>query len=131
MELLQARYEENMSQNKSGKTYQRPWGCYTTLDIADGYQVKTITVNPGQKLSLQKHFKRCEHWVVVKGSPTITIDDNIKTYNVNEAVYIPLEAKHRLENQSDKIAMIVEVQIGEYLGEDDIVRFEDIYHRKN
>jgi mannose-6-phosphate isomerase-like protein (cupin superfamily) len=115
--------------NEIGKVYTRPWGFYKTLELAHGYQVKTITVNPGGRLSLQKHFKREEHWVVVKGCPTITIDDSVKVYAVGEAVFIPLEAWHRLENLSQEPATIIETQLGSYLGEDDIVRKDDIYGR--
>ncbi len=115
--------------NETGKTYTRPWGTYTTLEMADGYQVKSITVNPGGRLSLQSHFKRAEHWVVVKGKPTITIGETAREYHVNQAVYIPLETKHRLENFTQEPLTIVEVQVGGYLGEDDIVRYDDIYKR--
>lgn len=115
--------------NQVGKTYERPWGTYKTLEIGDGYQVKIITVNPGGRLSLQKHFKRAEHWVVIQGKPTITVNDDVSEYRVNDAINIPIEAVHRLENFTDKPAAIIEVQIGSYLGEDDIVRLDDIYHR--
>ncbi|MCF6777264.1 phosphomannose isomerase type II C-terminal cupin domain [Thiotrichales bacterium 19X7-9] len=115
--------------NEIGKTYHRPWGTYQTLALANGYQVKTITVNPGGILSLQKHFKRAEHWVVVKGNPTFTIGDDKKTYQVNDHVYIQKEQIHRMENHTDTPCEIIEVQIGHYLGEDDIVRIEDVYNR--
>ena len=115
--------------NEVGKVYERPWGTYKTVAMDDGYQVKVITVNPGGKLSLQKHFKRAEHWVVVAGTPTVTVDDSVKTYNVNDAIYIPLESVHRMENQSDEPCAIIEVQVGSYLGEDDIVRLDDVYGR--
>ena len=119
-----------MSINEVQQTYQRPWGSYTTVAMDSGYQVKTISVHPGQQLSLQKHFKRSEHWVVVKGVATIQIDEVRKDYQVNEAVYIPVEAKHRLANFTEEEVVIVEVQVGSYLGEDDIVRFEDDYKRQ-
>lgn len=115
--------------NEIGKIYHRPWGFYQTLAMADGYQVKIITVNPGGRLSLQKHFKRREHWVVVTGSPTITIGDQVHVHHVNDAVFIDLEMPHRLENFSDESAVIIETQLGSYLGEDDIVRLEDVYSR--
>ena len=115
--------------NSVGHIYERPWGTYKTLELGDGYQTKIITVIPGGRLSLQKHFKRSEHWIVIKGVPTITIDDQVKDYQVNEHVYIPIEAKHRLENFTSKEVAIIEVQIGSYLGEDDIVRYDDIYKR--
>jgi len=115
--------------NEVGKCYERPWGTYQTVAMDAGYQVKIICVKPGGRLSLQKHFKRSEHWVCVAGEPTVTIDGNTKILKVNDAVYIPLESVHRLENFTEKNAAIVEVQVGSYLGEDDIVRLEDIYKR--
>lgn len=118
-----------MSINEVGKIYERPWGTYKTLELGDGFQVKIITVNPGGQLSLQKHFKRSEHWTVVQGEPTITVGDSIKSYKSNDAVYIPVEAAHRMENLTDRPASVIEVQVGAYLGEDDIVRLEDIYGR--
>ncbi|WP_119329124.1 phosphomannose isomerase type II C-terminal cupin domain [Cysteiniphilum halobium] len=118
-----------MDINEVGKVYERPWGTYRTIELASGYQVKVITVNPGGQLSLQKHFKRAEHWVVVKGSPTFTIGDTKKMYHTNDHVYIEKEEIHRMENTTNSPCEIVEVQIGSYLGEDDIVRLEDIYNR--
>jgi mannose-6-phosphate isomerase-like protein (cupin superfamily) len=115
--------------NEIGKVYERPWGTYKTLDVGDGYQVKIIEVKPGGRLSLQKHFKRSEHWVVIKGRPTITVGEKIEQMEVNATVYVPVETKHRLENFTDQPIAIIEVQIGSYLGEDDIERLEDIYHR--
>ncbi len=115
--------------NNIGVTYERPWGTYRTLDMADGYQVKIICVNPRGRLSLQKHFKRAEHWVVIKGTATVTVDDKVHEYAVNQHIFIPLEAKHRLENFTDTEVQIIEVQVGSYLGEDDIERFDDIYNR--
>lgn len=117
--------------NQVGTIYERPWGCYQTLALHDGYQVKILTVNPGGRLSLQKHFKRAEHWVVVKGAPTVTIGDQVAVYQTNDVLYIPLECLHRIENFSDMPAVIVEVQVGDYLGEDDIVRVEDVYGRQS
>ncbi|HLD84431.1 MAG TPA: phosphomannose isomerase type II C-terminal cupin domain [Coxiellaceae bacterium] len=116
--------------NEIGKIYERPWGTYQTLALEAGFQIKILTVNAQGKLSLQRHQQRAEHWVVVKGTPTITIDDTEKNYSVNDAVYIPLKAKHRIQNFTDTICQLVEVQVGSYLGEDDIERFEDIYGRK-
>lgn len=116
--------------NEVGKVYERPWGTYKTLEMGDGYQVKIIEVAPGGRLSLQKHFKRSEHWVVIRGEPTITVGEETKQMRVNTAVYVPVETLHRLENFTDEIAAIIEVQIGSYLGEDDIERLDDIYHRQ-
>jgi len=116
--------------NEIGKVYERPWGTYKALDIGDGYQVKVIEVAPGGRLSLQKHFKRSEHWVVIKGAPTITVGKKTEQLSVNTSVFIPVETVHRLENFTDQPAAIIEVQVGAYLGEDDIVRLEDVYHRE-
>lgn len=119
-----------MSQtNEEGVVYERPWGIYQTLQLRDNYQVKQLVVNPGGRLSLQRHFKRAEHWVVVSGEPTITVGETVNTYQSNSHVYIPLEAKHRIENLSDHRCVIIEVQVGDYLGEDDIERFDDVYGR--
>jgi len=118
-----------MSINAEGVVYERPWGTYQTLQLATGYQVKQLVVNPGGRLSLQRHFKRAEHWVVVKGSPTITVDDSVAEYKCNDHIFIPLQAKHRIENSTNETCMIIEVQVGDYLGEDDIERFDDIYGR--
>ncbi len=115
--------------NEIGKTYSRPWGTYQTLALASGYQVKIITVNPGGRLSLQKHFKRSEHWVVVTGTPTLTVGDQTRVYHVNESLYIPREAQHRMENFGNDVCTLIEVQVGDYLGEDDILRIEDVYGR--
>ena len=115
--------------NEVGEIYQRPWGAYQTLAMGSGFQIKILTINPGGQLSLQRHFQRAEHWVVVKGLPTITIDDMQKEYCVNSAVYIPIEAKHRIQNFTPAICQLVEVQIGDYLGEDDIERLDDVYGR--
>ena len=118
-----------MSINDIGKTYKRPWGSYKTIEMADGFQVKTIDVNPGGQLSLQSHEHRAEHWVVVQGTATVTVNDSVKDFNVNEHIFIPLQAKHRLENHTDSVVRIVEVQVGDYLGEDDITRYDDVYGR--
>src|ERR1700738_1675856 len=111
-----------MSNNEVGKVYQRPWGSYQTLALAAGYQVKILTINAGGRLSLQKHFQRSEHWVVVAGTPTLTVGDSSKVYQRNESVYISAESKHRIENFTQETCTLVEVQVGDYLGEDDIVR---------
>ncbi|WP_206365471.1 mannose-1-phosphate guanylyltransferase/mannose-6-phosphate isomerase [Siculibacillus lacustris] len=107
----------------------RPWGSYDSIDQGTRHQVKRITVDPGCKLSLQSHFHRAEHWVVVSGTARITIDDKVGVYAENESVYIPLGALHRLENPGRIPLDLIEVQSGSYLGEDDIVRYEDIYNR--
>lgn len=108
---------------------KRPWGEYSSVDQGDGYQVKHIIVNPGGRLSLQSHKKRAEHWVVVGGEARVTVGEDVKTLKVNESVFIPLGAKHRLENPGKAILHLIEVQVGSYLGEDDIERFSDDYGR--
>ncbi|MBX3533571.1 MAG: mannose-1-phosphate guanylyltransferase/mannose-6-phosphate isomerase [Xanthobacteraceae bacterium] len=107
----------------------RPWGNYQSLDRGERYQVKRIVVNPGGRLSLQKHAHRAEHWVVVHGTALVTIGDEKKTLKENESVYVPLGAVHRLENPGTTPVELIEVQSGNYLGEDDIVRLEDVYRR--
>jgi mannose-1-phosphate guanylyltransferase/mannose-6-phosphate isomerase len=107
----------------------RPWGAYEGLDMGENFQVKHITVNPGAKLSLQMHHKRAEHWVVVSGTARVTRDEEVFTLQENESTFIPLGAKHRLENIGSEPLHLIEVQSGRYLGEDDIVRFEDSYGR--
>lgn len=113
----------------SHTTVYRPWGSYQTSDADERFQVKRLVVNPGQILSLQMHHHRAEHWVVVQGTAEVTIDDDIKTLSENESCYIPIGAKHRLHNPGKIPLFIIEVQSGAYLGEDDIVRFEDTYGR--
>ncbi len=108
----------------------RPWGSYDSIDHGERYQVKHLSVNPGGVLSLQLHNKRAEHWVVVSGIARITCNERIFELKENESTYIPLGAKHRIENTGDQQLHIIEVQSGSYLGEDDIVRFEDNYGRK-
>ena len=107
----------------------RPWGNYETLELADGFQAKRIVVNPGGRLSLQMHHHRAEHWVVVQGTALVTVGEKIFTLKENESTFIPQGEKHRLENQGKKPLTLIEVQCGSYLGEDDIVRFEDVYGR--
>ena len=107
----------------------RPWGSYETLEMREGFQVKRIIVNPGKRLSLQLHHKRSEHWVVVKGIGTVTLGDNVFDLKENESTYVPVETKHRLENKTSLPLTIIEVQVGSYLGEDDIVRFDDDFGR--
>ncbi|MFH1223283.1 MAG: phosphomannose isomerase type II C-terminal cupin domain [Pseudomonadota bacterium] len=107
----------------------RPWGYFETLLEGDGYKVKRILVKPAQRLSLQSHQKRSEHWTVVVGTATITVGDSVKDYKHNQSVYIEKEQKHRVENKTAADVQIIEVQCGTYLGEDDIVRYEDDYNR--
>lgn len=113
------------------RTAHRPWGSYTVLaDNVSGYKIKRIEVVPGGRLSLQSHQHRSEHWVVVSGTATVTNGDNVLTLLPGQSTYIPLGHKHRLENLGKIPVQIVEVQVGEYLGEDDIVRYDDVYGRQ-
>jgi mannose-1-phosphate guanylyltransferase/mannose-1-phosphate guanylyltransferase/mannose-6-phosphate isomerase len=107
----------------------RPWGYYQSVHNGDRFQVKRITVNPGAKLSLQKHYHRAEHWIVVSGTALVTRDGEQTLLRENESVFVPLGCVHRLENPGILPLDLIEVQSGPYLGEDDIVRFEDVYHR--
>lgn len=107
----------------------RPWGSYQTADMGDRYQVKRLVVKPGEKLSLQKHHHRAEHWIVVQGTAKVTRNDETIILHENESTYIPIGAVHRLENPGKIPLCIIEVQSGSYLGEDDIVRFDDTYGR--
>ena len=107
----------------------RPWGYYEGIDSGDRFQVKRITVKPGEKLSLQMHHHRAEHWVVVSGTARVTCGETVSLLSENESTYIPIGMNHRLENPGKVPLHIIEVQSGSYLGEDDIVRFEDIYQR--
>ena len=109
----------------------RPWGWYDSIESGKHFQVKKLHVNPGAKLSLQKHHKRAEHWVVVNGTATVTNGESCLTLTEGEATYIPVETIHALENKTNQALEVVEVQSGTYLGEDDIIRFEDIYGRVN
>jgi mannose-1-phosphate guanylyltransferase/mannose-6-phosphate isomerase len=108
----------------------RPWGNYERLDMDEGYQVKRIVVKPGGVLSLQKHRHRAEHWVVVRGRAEVTIDDGVRTLMPGQSVHVPLGAVHRLANRGAVPVVLIEVQTGDYLGEDDIVRLEDVYNRE-
>jgi mannose-6-phosphate isomerase-like protein (cupin superfamily) len=113
------------------QTYERPWGTYTNLEGGDHgpCKVKKIVVYPGAKLSLQKHKHRSEHWTIVKGSGIVQLGENRIPVERNSRIYIEKEEIHRMENTGSEILEFIEVQIGEYLGEDDIERIEDIYGR--
>lgn len=108
---------------------ERPWGSYIVLDENTNYKIKRIEVKPGERLSLQKHHHRSEHWIIVSGSARVTCGQDEFYVNVNESTFIPIGRKHRLENPGKIPLVIIEVQSGEYLGEDDIIRFDDDYHR--
>jgi mannose-1-phosphate guanylyltransferase/mannose-6-phosphate isomerase len=112
-------------------TVMRPWGAFTTLQEGPGFKIKRIEVKPGAALSLQMHSRRSEHWVVVSGEGRVTNGDRVYTMRVNESTFIPLGSRHRLENPASEPLLVIEVQCGDYLGEDDIVRFDDRYGRNN
>ena len=120
----------NISQSEEFLIDYRPWGSYEILSEGIGFKVKRISVKPGAALSLQSHKHRSEHWVVLQGSAFVTIDDSIKVIDAGQSTYVPLGAIHRLENKEKNVLIIIEVQIGTYLEEDDIIRYEDIYSRK-
>ncbi len=126
VELLKERDFKEATQHS--KIY-RPWGWYEGISLEERYQVKRIMVNPGASLSLQSHMHRAEHWIVVKGTLEVTIEDQTHLLTENESTYIPLGRKHRLANPGKLPAYLIEVQSGSYLGEDDIVRYEDVYGR--
>ncbi|WP_333712581.1 mannose-1-phosphate guanylyltransferase/mannose-6-phosphate isomerase [Yoonia sp.] len=107
----------------------RPWGWFESLVIGDRFQVKRIHVHPGAALSLQSHHHRAEHWIVVEGTAKVTVDDDIRLLSENQSIYVPLGAVHRLENPGKVPVVLIEVQTGTYLGEDDIIRYDDVYAR--
>jgi mannose-6-phosphate isomerase-like protein (cupin superfamily) len=110
---------------------QRPWGSWHVIDVADGYKIKRIHVQPGARLSLQSHEHRSEHWVVVQGEATCEVNGDVITVKREESIDVPLGARHRLGNQGVEELIIVEVQLGAYTGEDDICRYEDDYGRSD
>ena len=126
VELLKAK---DIAQAEIFPKDHRPWGWFESLALGECFQVKRIFVKPGASLSLQSHKHRSEHWIVVEGVAKITIEDQIKLVNEGQSVYVPLGAKHRLENPGQVPMLLIEVQIGTYLGEDDIIRYEDVYAR--
>ena len=107
----------------------RPWGWFETLALGHRFQVKRIVVHPGAALSLQSHMHRAEHWIVVQGTARVTVDAEVRLVSENQSVYIPLGARHRMENPGRVELVLIEVQTGSYLGEDDITRYEDVYAR--
>jgi len=121
--------DNSRSESENHREIYRPWGKYDSIDIGERYQVKRITVNPGAKLSVQMHHHRAEHWIVVSGTAKVTIDDVERLLSENESTYVPVGSIHSLENPGKVPVEMIEVQSGSYLGEDDIVRFEDLYGR--
>jgi mannose-1-phosphate guanylyltransferase/mannose-6-phosphate isomerase len=128
--LVERMKKEGRSEPGLHREVFRPWGSYDSVDAGPRFQVKRLSVKPGAKLSLQKHAKRAEHWVVVKGTARITRDHEVFDLAENESTYIPIGAVHRIENPGNELLQIIEVQSGSYLGEDDIVRIEDTYGRQ-
>lgn len=120
----------NINQSEVFPKVHRPWGWFESLSLGEGFQVKRIFINPGAALSLQSHKHRSEHWIVVRGIAKVTIDQDIKMASEGQSLFVPLGFLHRLENTSKNPTIIIEVQIGTYLGEDDIIRYDDIYSRK-
>ena len=128
-ELVATLQHEGRSEAEMALQIFRPWGNYEQLDCAERYQVKRLLVKPGCELSLQKHKRRAEHWVIVEGVAEVTIGDEVRTMRADQSTYVPLGAVHRLANRGDEPVVIIEVQTGDYFGEDDIVRLEDRYKR--
>lgn len=126
---VQALKEKGADQAESFPKDHRPWGWYESLVMGERFQVKRIHVHPGATLSLQSHFHRSEHWIVVEGTARVTVGEDIKLLTENQSVYIPLGVVHRLENPGKVPMVLIEVQTGTYVGEDDIVRYEDVYAR--
>lgn len=120
---------DDRSEYRYHREVYRPWGKYDGVDKGDRYQVKRITVNPGATLSVQKHLHRAEHWVIVKGTAKVTKGEETIMVSENQSIYIPLGEIHALENPGKIPLELIEVQSGSYLGEDDIIRFEDKYGR--
>ena len=118
--------DKNAKQATAFPKDHRPWGWFETLVLAERFQVKRIVVHPGAALSLQSHHHRSEHWIVVEGTARVTVDEDVKLLGENQSVYIPLGAVHRMENPGKVPMVLIEVQTGTYLGEDDIIRYEDI-----
>jgi mannose-1-phosphate guanylyltransferase/mannose-6-phosphate isomerase len=130
-EMVQKLKELGKKEVKYHVCTSRPWGSYTILEEGQRYKIKKILVNPSQTLSLQMHYHRSEHWVVVKGTAKVTIEGEETFVHENESIFVPKGSKHRVSNPGKVALEIIETQVGEYLGEDDIVRFEDIYGRIN
>jgi len=124
-----AEMEKVEAADSSPRFDRRPWGTFTVLDEGEGYKVKRIEVLAGKRLSYQKHSRRAEHWMVVGGSAKVTLDDRELTLSTGETVDIPIGAAHRVENPGAELLVFIEIQRGDYLGEDDIVRLHDDFNR--
>ncbi|WP_438346671.1 mannose-1-phosphate guanylyltransferase/mannose-6-phosphate isomerase [Methylorubrum populi] len=130
-ELVEILRKKEAPEVDSHRRMYRPWGWYQRIDLGERFQVKRIMVKPGGLLSLQKHYHRAEHWVVVKGTAEVTLDDSVSLIHENEAIYLPIGSMHRLSNPGKIPLELIEVQVGSYTGEDDIVRVADLYGRKD
>ncbi|MRR11183.1 cupin domain-containing protein, partial [bacterium] len=128
--VVDALRAQNAPEVVSASSSLRPWGSWTLLNKGQGFQIKSIDVKPGQRLSLQSHTKRSEHWVVVEGTAKVQRNDETIELATNESVFLPAGAVHRLENAGTSLLKVIEVAVGEYLGEDDIVRYEDDWGRQ-
>ena len=128
-DLVTSLKKENFKEGIEHQKTHRPWGNFTTLAKGDNWKLKKIFVSPKESLSLQMHYKRTEHWVIIEGRAKVIIDDKIYLINKNESIYIPKGSKHRLINEEESALIVIEIQSGTYLEEDDIVRFEDNYGR--
>lgn len=120
---------EGRTEHLHHRKVYRPWGSYDSLAVGPGFQVKRIVVKPGAALSLQRHQRRAEHWIVVSGTAEVTCDEKVFDLRANQSTYIPLGSTHRLRNTTDAPVELIEVQSGDYLGEDDIERLDDVYGR--
>jgi len=128
-EVVKQLKDQNSELSNTHLTVHRPWGTYTELECGDGYKIKNIEVKPGKRLSLQKHFHRNEHWIVVSGTAQVTVGDKTYLVRPNESTYIKMGEVHRLENPGKIPVVMIEVQVGSYTGEDDIIRLEDDFKR--
>jgi mannose-1-phosphate guanylyltransferase / mannose-6-phosphate isomerase len=129
--LVEELKKRNAKEPFENLTSHRPWGTFTVLEEGLRYKIKRIVVDPCQRLSLQMHYHRSEHWIVIKGTAKVTIGEEEMLVHENESIFVAKSQKHRLENPGKVPLELIEVQVGEYVGEDDIVRFDDIYGRKN
>ncbi len=129
-EVVERLQESGAKQATMFAADHRPWGHFESIAFGNRFQVKRIVVHPGAALSLQSHFHRSEHWIVVHGTARVTVDESVQLLSENQSIYIPLGSVHRLENPGKAPMVLIEVQTGSYLGEDDIIRYEDVYARK-
>jgi mannose-6-phosphate isomerase-like protein (cupin superfamily) len=127
--VVEALRQDHREEHLIHKTVERPWGSYTVLEKGNRYKIKRVVLKPRAKLSLQLHRRRSEHWVVVSGTAKVTRENETYFVQTNESTYIPINTKHRLENPEETLLQIIEVQNGDYVEEDDIVRFSDDYGR--